>query len=118
MYQGLFLWAIKLPGHAADYSPPYRTEVKNELNYTSTFPLIFTSWCMGITLPFLTDSSNNGDDDDDDNNNNNNNNNSHLCCGCLLSSSCSRGCFVFSNDMYEIVNKDICPVSSFTIFKT
>jgi len=76
-YRGLFLWGIKLPGHAADHSPSYRAEVKNELNYTSTFPLMFTFVVHRITfIVFNKDSADNDDDDQ--------NNNIHLCCGCLL----------------------------------
>ena len=56
----------------------------------------------------------NKDFGDDDQKNNN-----RICCVYLLSPSFYRGCVIFSvKNMYEIVNKDLCPVSPFTIFKT
>jgi len=86
-----------------------RTELRLRMSWT--VPQL-SRLCMGLTLPFLTDSGNSGDDDQINNN--------HICCGyLLLSPSHSRGCFIFSiKNMSEIVNKYLCPVSPFTIFKT
>jgi hypothetical protein len=37
---------VKLPGRAADHSPPSNSIVKTTWNYTSTPPYLFMAWCL------------------------------------------------------------------------
>jgi hypothetical protein len=37
---------VKRPERKIDHSPPTNAEVKNEWNYKSTPPYVFTAWCF------------------------------------------------------------------------
>jgi len=43
---GTLSLGIKRPGSEADYSPPFRVEVKNAWSFTSTPQYIFMGWCL------------------------------------------------------------------------